>query len=88
MMMNVCAELMLLGFISLLLAVFQNRISTICIAKHLTDEWLPCNKESQAQYSKGGGGGGGGGERRRLLAEASDVAGHCEREVIKSCYSF
>ncbi|KAL0402762.1 UNVERIFIED_CONTAM: MLO-like protein 1 [Sesamum radiatum] len=39
-------ELMLLGFISLLLTVFQGRISTICIAKHLTDDWLPCKKET------------------------------------------
>nr|GMC97526.1 MLO-like protein 1 [Ipomoea batatas] len=37
-------ELMLLGFISLLLAVFQNRILKICISKHKADIWLPCTK--------------------------------------------
>nr|GMC93678.1 MLO-like protein 1 [Ipomoea batatas] len=35
---------MLLGFISLLLAVFQNRILKICISKHKADIWLPCTK--------------------------------------------
>ncbi|KAI3470261.1 hypothetical protein Pfo_026924 [Paulownia fortunei] len=83
-------ELMLLGFISLLLTVFQNRISSICIAKHLTNDWLPCKKETDDD--DGGGGkstahfhssffpfllpGGG----RRLLAAASDAAGHCEKD--------
>lgn len=81
------AELMLLGFISLLLTVFQNRISTICIAKHLTDDWLPCNKEEKDEedanstahflinsFFPGAG-------RRRLLAGASDAQGHCEKQV-------
>ncbi|KAK6161594.1 hypothetical protein DH2020_004975 [Rehmannia glutinosa] len=83
-------ELMLLGFISLLLTVFQERISTICIAKHLTNHWLPCNKETDDDD------GGGGksiahlqtsflsslvpGAGRRLLATASDAADRCENE--------
>lgn len=35
-------ELMLLGFISLLLTVFQNTIVKICIPKEWTDHLLPC----------------------------------------------
>ncbi|XP_011085086.1 MLO-like protein 1 [Sesamum indicum] len=85
-------ELMLLGFISLLLTVFQGRISTICIAKHLTDDWLPCKKETDKHD--------GGGKPiahfqttlfpsllphvRHLLAEAgpsdSDAPGHCQKQ--------
>ncbi|KAL3737494.1 hypothetical protein ACJRO7_019093 [Eucalyptus globulus] len=38
-------ELMLLGFISLLLTVFQSRINTICISQHSSSKWLPCKKE-------------------------------------------
>ncbi|XP_030940497.1 MLO-like protein 1 isoform X2 [Quercus lobata] len=35
-------ELMLLGFISLLLAVFQSRIEKLCISENTAKEWLPC----------------------------------------------
>ncbi|KAL4631744.1 hypothetical protein ACB092_04G001100 [Castanea dentata] len=35
-------ELMLLGFISLLLTVFQARIAKICIPENLANKWLPC----------------------------------------------
>ena len=41
-----CAELMLLGFISLLLTVFQSMISKVCISKSLTSHMLPCKKET------------------------------------------
>ncbi|XP_047960593.1 MLO-like protein 1 isoform X1 [Salvia hispanica] len=67
-------ELMLLGFISLLLTVFQDRISTICIAQHLTYDWLPCKKEKDDQEGDGGSG------HRRLLAAPSDAQGHCQLE--------
>ncbi|XP_044499986.1 MLO-like protein 1 [Mangifera indica] len=40
-------ELMLLGFISLLLTVFQNMIAKICISEELASKWLPCKKESK-----------------------------------------
>ncbi|KAF3641959.1 putative EPIDERMAL PATTERNING FACTOR-like protein 2-like [Capsicum annuum] len=43
------AELMLLGFISLLLTVSQDRILKICISKHLTNHWLPCKKDNDAK---------------------------------------
>ncbi|XP_056161316.1 MLO-like protein 15 [Syzygium oleosum] len=37
-------ELMVLGFISLLLGVFQTRIGKICISERLANVWLPCKK--------------------------------------------
>ncbi|XP_057546351.1 MLO-like protein 1 [Amaranthus tricolor] len=36
-------ELMLLGFISLFLAVFQDNIASKCIPEKLANEWTPCN---------------------------------------------
>ncbi|KAK9287321.1 hypothetical protein L1049_015736 [Liquidambar formosana] len=51
-------ELMLLGFISLLLAVFQGVISRICIAKHLVSFMLPCKDtislDNHEQFSRQG----------------------------------
>ncbi|XP_030940494.1 MLO-like protein 1 isoform X2 [Quercus lobata] len=35
-------ELMLLGFISLLLSVFQSEIEKLCISENLANQWLPC----------------------------------------------
>lgn len=56
------SELMLLGFISLLLTVFQGLISNICIPDHLSNIMLPCKMETQDhQTTKNNG--------RRLLAE-------------------
>ncbi|CAI9111809.1 OLC1v1012130C1 [Oldenlandia corymbosa var. corymbosa] len=75
-------ELMLLGFISLLLTVFQDKINKICIPKHLTDDWLPCKRKDtstaaaahfQTYFSSFFPG-----NHRRLLAEASASAGYCE----------
>lgn len=40
------SELMLLGFMSLLLAVTQVRISEICIPNRLADIMLPCQKQA------------------------------------------
>ncbi|KAL2454873.1 MLO-like protein 13 [Abeliophyllum distichum] len=39
-------ELMLLGFISLLLTVFQGLISDICVPSHLATIMLPCKRET------------------------------------------
>ncbi|KAK8572161.1 hypothetical protein V6N13_047775 [Hibiscus sabdariffa] len=71
-------ELMLLGFISLLLTVFQERIAKICISNDFADQWLPCREKNEvtkehfqtlfSSFLPGGGIG------RRLLAEASDPA--------------
>ncbi|XP_077227674.1 MLO-like protein 1 isoform X2 [Tasmannia lanceolata] len=40
-------ELMLLGFISLLLSILQNPIADICIQEHLIRHMLPCKKETK-----------------------------------------
>ncbi|KAK0608191.1 hypothetical protein LWI29_026959 [Acer saccharum] len=42
-------ELMLLGFISLLLTVCQNTIAKICIPQHLSTKWMPCKKQQDNQ---------------------------------------
>ncbi|KAL3752902.1 hypothetical protein ACJRO7_000318 [Eucalyptus globulus] len=42
---------MLLGFISLLLAVFQTRIEKICIPERLANGWLPCKKHDSSSTS-------------------------------------
>ncbi|KAJ8615982.1 hypothetical protein MRB53_035354 [Persea americana] len=73
-------ELMLLGFISLLLTVFQGVIGKLCIPIHLTYHMLPCKKQREeiagtghyqtAIFS------GELGSTRRLLAEGSG-ADHC-----------
>ncbi|KAF3442861.1 hypothetical protein FNV43_RR16779 [Rhamnella rubrinervis] len=41
------SELMLLGFISLLLAVTQDYIAKICIPANIADNMLPCRKKAQ-----------------------------------------
>ncbi|KAL6838371.1 hypothetical protein ACP4OV_031875 [Aristida adscensionis] len=41
-------ELMLLGFVSLLLVVFQDRIQMICIDESLMEGWLPCRGHGAA----------------------------------------
>ncbi|KAL3752890.1 hypothetical protein ACJRO7_000310 [Eucalyptus globulus] len=41
-------ELMLLGFISLLLSVFQTRIGKICISETLANVWLPCHQNASS----------------------------------------
>ncbi|KAL5990709.1 hypothetical protein ACLOJK_011613 [Asimina triloba] len=81
--LKVKEELMLLGFISLLLTVFQGSISRICIPEHLTRHMLPCKKEKlpaaantahfQSFFSFSGISSGG----RRLLAQVSED--HCAK---------
>ncbi|XP_052188109.1 MLO-like protein 1 isoform X2 [Diospyros lotus] len=46
-------ELMLLGFISLLLTVFQDRITKICVKESLTRHLLPCNFPSESINGEG-----------------------------------
>ncbi|XP_019199042.1 PREDICTED: MLO-like protein 6 [Ipomoea nil] len=43
------SELMLLGFISLLLTVLQEPISNICIPASVGDSWHPCKKKGEAE---------------------------------------
>ena len=59
------AELMLVGFLSLLLTVLQDPISKICISEKAGSVMLPC-KEDKAGYA--GKGGDDKGNRRRLLS--------------------
>ncbi|XVE99339.1 hypothetical protein REPUB_Repub03eG0189800 [Reevesia pubescens] len=47
------AELMLMGFISLLLTVLQGPISDICIPTSIANTWHPCDKQDEAKkYSE------------------------------------
>ncbi|KAG4908087.1 hypothetical protein AAZX31_20G165900 [Glycine max] len=50
---KVKGELMLLGFISLLLVVFQDRISTICIPKSIASTWHPCDPDYKSKKPEG-----------------------------------
>ncbi|KAL3531918.1 hypothetical protein ACH5RR_005439 [Cinchona calisaya] len=47
------SELMLLGFLSLLLAIIQEPISKICISEKLADTMLPCKKQNDSQSQLG-----------------------------------
>ncbi|XP_019193214.1 PREDICTED: MLO-like protein 12 isoform X2 [Ipomoea nil] len=38
------SELMLMGFISLLLTIFQDTVSNICVPKSVGNSWHPCHK--------------------------------------------
>lgn len=66
------SELMLLGFISLLLTVGQGPITKICISKEAGATWHPCNKKQEASLSKYSGQSHEEDGRRRLLSD--DVA--------------
>lgn len=82
---------MLLGFISLLLTVFQGSIVKICVPKDVVRHLLPCSlpKESSSQ---GGGASHAAPEtpshHRRLFAEESANTGYCAEKVITqySCH--
>ncbi|KAK6930402.1 Mlo-related protein [Dillenia turbinata] len=71
-------ELMLLGFISLLLTVFQVRINKICISESLSKKMLPCKLEDsqssttshlQTFFL-----------HRHLLAESSESSSYCQQK--------
>ncbi|XVF42715.1 hypothetical protein PTKIN_Ptkin01aG0386400 [Pterospermum kingtungense] len=51
--LKVKEELMLLGFISLLLTVFQGAISKICISKESSTKMLPCKLEDNKETAEG-----------------------------------
>ncbi|XP_021909409.1 MLO-like protein 6 [Carica papaya] len=46
------SELMLMGFVSLLLTVGQGLISNICIPKSIGATWHPCNKKQEEESEK------------------------------------
>nr|GEZ99711.1 MLO-like protein 9 [Tanacetum cinerariifolium] len=64
-------ELMILGFISLLLVFSQNYIASICVSKALTKDFLPC-KKGKYEKEEEDDDGGGGGDRRLLWYVAGD----------------
>ncbi|KAK1274426.1 MLO-like protein 1 [Acorus gramineus] len=77
-------ELMLLGFISLLLTVFQNRISQICIPESITFHMLPCklpegSAVGQESHSHRAFPVDHNWRRRRLLSGGSN-SGHCKQQ--------
>ncbi|XP_040995372.1 MLO-like protein 6 [Juglans microcarpa x Juglans regia] len=86
------SELMLLGFISLLLTVGQSPISNICISKSLGASWHPCSKKEGAEEdeetdSETGGRkllmlSDSGGSFRRILASASYTDKCAEKDKV------
>ncbi|KAI3808269.1 hypothetical protein L1987_24218 [Smallanthus sonchifolius] len=75
-------ELMILGFISLLLVFCQNYIASICVSKALTKDFLPCKKdkyEKEEEDEKGGG-------RRLLWYEHRRLAGDDPPKECKEGY--
>ena len=84
------AELMLLGFISLLLTVFQGMIQRTCIPAGWTDNMLPCQRlEVKAGATKEHFVAAGilGRIGRRLLSEGGAEADHCQKKVSRMCNS-
>jgi mlo protein len=47
---KVKAELMLVGFISLLLTVLEDPITSICVPKSVSNSWHPCNRYDRRSY--------------------------------------
>lgn len=70
------SELMLLGFISLLLTVLQGPISSICISKSAGESWHPCKKEEEEETSTDSSSGE---EHRRRLLNWSNYGGSARR---------
>ncbi|KAL3324956.1 hypothetical protein AABB24_038859 [Solanum stoloniferum] len=67
------AELMLLGFISLLLTVGQDPISNICVSEKIASTWHPCSKQKEAEMNKYNSGDLEGHRRRLLTADDGGV---------------
>ncbi|CAA3025117.1 MLO homolog 1-like [Olea europaea subsp. europaea] len=63
------AELMLLGFISLLLTFGTSYIAKICVPKHIGDQWHPCDKKDKGDKEDGEDEDG----RRKLLSYAGEL---------------
>lgn len=90
--LKVKEELMLLGFISLLLTVFQSAISKICVSREALESMLPCKIENNKETAEGSTGSATtshfqkyfaftlSGGTRRLLAETSSEIGYCGKK--------
>ncbi|XP_048561057.1 MLO-like protein 1 [Triticum urartu] len=76
-------ELMLLGFISLMLVVSQDLIQKICIDESLMGHWLPCVPGASSTtahygvYASSSASGVGVGARRLLKGERAAATGYC-----------
>ncbi|EPS69012.1 hypothetical protein M569_05755 [Genlisea aurea] len=70
--LKVKEELMLLGFISLLLTVFQNSLVKICVPPGVMDHLLPCPLHSNPTSPEAAAS-----HHRRLLAEGASGVGYC-----------
>ncbi|XP_042409994.1 MLO-like protein 7 [Zingiber officinale] len=68
---KVKAELMILGFISLLLTFSQDQIAKICVPKAVADSMLPCRPDAEST----------GGNKRRLLALVLTES-HLKRRIL------
>nr|XP_043631235.1 MLO-like protein 9 [Erigeron canadensis] len=68
-------ELMVLGFISLLLVFSQNYIASICISKSLTKDFLPCDKQKYEKDDEDDAYGGLDARRRLLWNDHRRLAG-------------
>ncbi|KAK8713085.1 hypothetical protein V6N13_148311 [Hibiscus sabdariffa] len=72
--LKVKEELMLLGFISLLLTVFQSAISKICMSKELQRAMLPCKVEEDDEDEEHGVSGG---TRHLLSSGGTNAVRYC-----------
>nr|GEW14896.1 MLO-like protein 1 [Tanacetum cinerariifolium] len=63
-------ELMLLGFISLLLSVCQGRIVMICVSEHMMEHFLPCSLNEKENPST----------LRQLLEDKESPVSYCARK--------
>lgn len=77
-----CAELMLLGFISLLLTVGQGLISNICIPEKVGSTWHPCSKKEEEKINNSPSTDDD--ETRRKLLSISDSGGSLRRVLAGS----
>ncbi|CAL5387969.1 unnamed protein product [Camellia sinensis] len=77
------SELMLLGFMSLLLTVGQGPISGICVSKAIGATWHPCSKRQENKYQGVTKKYSGDNSRRNLLAFLEDT-GENQRRVLAS----
>ncbi|KAJ9178152.1 hypothetical protein P3X46_010061 [Hevea brasiliensis] len=73
------SELMLLGFISLLLTVGQGPISNICISEKVGSTWHPCSKKQEANSNESQVSAKEDDENRRKLLTISDSGGNLRR---------
>jgi len=74
------AELMLLGFISLMLGVFQSATQKICVKESVMRHLLPCRLPSSVSAGSAKFAGALGGARR-LLSGGGAVDDYCLRKV-------